>query len=292
MFDRRILFYGLFFTLLLIQPLSVFAQCSQQRAIHLQSHTEIQIKKLLQRCPNQRYAWNRLGDIYTDQNRLNQAVDAYQHALKGDPQFTIAYAGLADALSALDKHPEAAQAYQQFINGLDLEAQRGDPDGLLQYQSIYQRRLRKSAQHAGITLASHITRALTTQTRSIRGVVPVYHQPAKIDIPILFDFASDHLTEAAQVQVGQIAQSLQSPQLKDKTIQLIGHTDHIGSAAKNLQLSLRRANRIKNTLIQEGISASRLKTKGKGESEPIADNHTAHGRQQNRRVTLVNMGSE
>ncbi len=66
-----------------------------------------------------------------------------------------------------------------------------------------------------------------------------------------------------------------------------GHTDSRGSDAYNLKLSQRRADSVRQYLIDKGVPASRLDAVGKGESSPIADNATAEGRAQNRRVLLV-----
>lgn len=65
-----------------------------------------------------------------------------------------------------------------------------------------------------------------------------------------------------------------------------GHTDSVGSDAYNLKLSQRRANAVRDYLVQHGISASLIKTEGLGESKPVASNATADGRAQNRRVEL------
>ena len=66
-----------------------------------------------------------------------------------------------------------------------------------------------------------------------------------------------------------------------------GHTDDRGSDAYNQKLSQRRAESVRQYLIGKGLPASRLDAIGKGESNPIADNATAEGRAQNRRVLLV-----
>jgi len=71
-----------------------------------------------------------------------------------------------------------------------------------------------------------------------------------------------------------------------------GHTDSDGSAAYNLALSERRAAAVYRYLIdQAGISAGRLSSAGFGESQPIADNNSAEGKQRNRRVTAVVSGT-
>jgi outer membrane protein OmpA-like peptidoglycan-associated protein len=70
-------------------------------------------------------------------------------------------------------------------------------------------------------------------------------------------------------------------------VQVQGYTDGIGSVEYNLKLSDRRAATVKNYLVSQGVSASRLTTKGFGKSNPVATNDTADGRAQNRRVELV-----
>ena len=71
------------------------------------------------------------------------------------------------------------------------------------------------------------------------------------------------------------------------TVQVIGHTDNTGDAAYNQQLSARRASSVANILIQNGVSAGRIQSFGRGEDQPRASNLTPEGRQQNRRVDIV-----
>lgn len=72
------------------------------------------------------------------------------------------------------------------------------------------------------------------------------------------------------------------------TVRLLieGHTDNTGTVAKNLTLSEQRAQSIKAEMVKRGIAAERIETKGFGSSVPVADNKTAAGRTQNRRVTV------
>jgi len=67
-------------------------------------------------------------------------------------------------------------------------------------------------------------------------------------------------------------------------LEINGHTDNLGSAAMNLNLSQRRANAVKNYLIRCGIDGSRVTAKGYGPTMPVASNATSHGRSKNRRV--------
>ena len=89
----------------------------------------------------------------------------------------------------------------------------------------------------------------------------------------------------SELLVAEFAEFLSSnPHLK---VQIQGHTDNIGDAAANLNLSTRRAKRVTDTLYGYGIDASRLSSKGYGESRPVASNETEQGRAKNRRTVFV-----
>lgn len=74
---------------------------------------------------------------------------------------------------------------------------------------------------------------------------------------------------------------------KNFSLKLAGHTDDSGSDALNLRLSKDRAESIKAYLVSQGANASRIESVGYGESQPIASNKTAAGRQENRRVEFT-----
>ena len=76
----------------------------------------------------------------------------------------------------------------------------------------------------------------------------------------------------------------ENPEIK---LQIDGHTDAVGSDESNQILSDNRAASVKSYIVSKGIDESRITSAGHGESQPIADNKTAAGRQQNRRVEMV-----
>jgi outer membrane protein OmpA-like peptidoglycan-associated protein len=105
---------------------------------------------------------------------------------------------------------------------------------------------------------------------------------------VLFDFDSANLKPGAREKVAHVAGILKShPDLK---IEVEGHTDSVGSDGYNLRLSERRAESVRTSMVQQGVSRDVVGTAGFGESKPVATNGTAVGRQQNRRVEIVVSG--
>ena len=103
---------------------------------------------------------------------------------------------------------------------------------------------------------------------------------------ILFDVNSDKIKPTSYGVVKEIADVLQ--QNSGIKIKIIGHTDSDGDDSKNMELSKKRAESVKNALINDfQISDSRIQTDGKGESMPVGKNDTPEGKAQNRRVEFV-----
>jgi outer membrane protein OmpA-like peptidoglycan-associated protein len=73
----------------------------------------------------------------------------------------------------------------------------------------------------------------------------------------------------------------------DRNVLIVGYTDSIGGQDYNLGLSQRRADAVKFYLVQQGIDSARLSASGQGMGSPVADNSSATGRQQNRRVEVT-----
>jgi outer membrane protein OmpA-like peptidoglycan-associated protein len=100
-----------------------------------------------------------------------------------------------------------------------------------------------------------------------------------------FGFDSAIIKPGAEDEIARVAAVLiKYPQTN---ISIEGYTDSKGSEEYNMDLSSRRAEAVKNSLIGRGLSSSRLQTIGFGESKPLATNDTEAGRQQNRRVRIV-----
>lgn len=103
---------------------------------------------------------------------------------------------------------------------------------------------------------------------------------------IYFDTGSDQLRPESYATLEEVGSMLREH--GDLELSIEGHTDSQGDEASNLDLSDRRAASVRRYLVTEqGVDAARLTSRGVGESQPVASNDTAEGRQQNRRVELV-----
>lgn len=102
---------------------------------------------------------------------------------------------------------------------------------------------------------------------------------------ILFDFDSDRIRPESKPVLDELAQIL--ARHSDWKLDIVGHTDNVGSDTYNLTLSERRAKSTLTALIERGTDASRLTAQGLGEGSPLVSNDTAPGRAQNRRVELT-----
>ena len=101
---------------------------------------------------------------------------------------------------------------------------------------------------------------------------------------VTFDIDSAIVRPGLISEIDRIANILMKYQ--DTVIQVEGHTDSTGSESYNMDLSARRAEAVKNLLVQKGVDPSRILTIAFGESKPIASNEVDYGRAQNRRVEI------
>ena len=102
---------------------------------------------------------------------------------------------------------------------------------------------------------------------------------------LLFDFDQAVVRDEAKTNLRALASSLDK--YPDSDVVIIGHTDQLGSTDYNQGLSERRATAAASYLMTQGVSGSRLVTRGLGESEPKGSNETEAGRQANRRVEVA-----
>jgi outer membrane protein OmpA-like peptidoglycan-associated protein len=102
---------------------------------------------------------------------------------------------------------------------------------------------------------------------------------------VLFDTGKASLKAGATSNLNKLVAFLN--EYSDRTVLIEGYTDSVGSEDYNQGLSERRADSVKSYLTGQGIGSIRLSAAGKGESDPVASNDSAAGRQQNRRVEVI-----
>ena len=107
----------------------------------------------------------------------------------------------------------------------------------------------------------------------------------KVVLHFSFDFNSSKLDDKTKKYLKELAITLGKNKMLRLRIE--GHTDNIGTDVYNFRLSQKRADEVKNYLVQRGIELSRISSEGMGKLKPIADNDTENTRAQNRRVELI-----
>ena len=111
------------------------------------------------------------------------------------------------------------------------------------------------------------------------------------DSGILFATNKADLNATSKASLTQFAEVLKEN--RDMDIAIIGHTDNTGSDAVNNPLSKNRAQSVSKFLKSQGVASAQIKTiDGQGSTNPVADNSTAEGRKQNRRVEVYMYASE
>jgi len=109
-------------------------------------------------------------------------------------------------------------------------------------------------------------------------------QAVVIQADALFDFDKSVIRPDGKKSIDDALAKLNGVDLE--MVIATGHTDSVGTDAYNQKLSERRAAAVKDYLVSKGIPSAKITTIGKGESQPVATNKTAEGRQKNRRVDI------
>lgn len=191
--------------------------------------------------------------------------------------------GLAGAgLGAIENSTWAAggAVAGALAGGLICYAQDGDEDG----DGVFDRRDRcpgtqanTPVHHNGCALKEYPS-SLVTSPEVVEVVEPV-----RVELDVKFDFDQAVVKQGSQADIKSLADFMK--QYPQTTTTVEGHTDAIGTDAYNQGLSERRADAVRDVLVnQHGIATSRVSSVGYGESRPVADNTAESGRAINRRV--------
>jgi outer membrane protein OmpA-like peptidoglycan-associated protein len=145
----------------------------------------------------------------------------------------------------------------------------------------------------GVVLVAALLSACATPQQQQQGV-SVNQTARGVEISstdsILFDSGKYEIKDSGKVFMDRVAELLKSKTKNNVLIE--GHTDNVGRADFNQELSELRALSVAKALVDRGISKTRMKAKGYGPSKPIADNGTEAGRRLNRRTDIIILGEK
>lgn len=246
------------------------------------------------------------AELDTAKQSLMQAEAAFQD--EGDEPVTrdLAYIAERRAQSAearagiLQAERERAEAEKNFkkaqLQSLDtaksqLEAEREAREkteqrvvqakgeiAKTQAQLEAEKRAREAAEKRAAAALASLHEIAKVKEES-RGVV------VTLSGEVLFASGKHELLPIAREKLNEVAKALKDQGFKSLLVE--GHTDSRGNAAKNEELSFRRAESVRSHLIGQGISPDKVRATGLGAGRPVADNATPEGRANNRRVEIV-----
>lgn len=185
-----------------------------------------------------------------------------------------------DAQRAREEKEEAEQKEAESARAAQLSAEEAD-----QARRLAESRA-SEAEYARLEadLASQQITSLTRQLENLQlretesGVVVTLGD-------VLFASGQTTLVEGGRSSLAEVVDLLQTE--PDKKIRVEGHTDSLGDAETNLQLSEERAQAVLEALVSMGVSSERISALGMGEDFPIASNEDEDGRARNRRVDVI-----
>jgi outer membrane protein OmpA-like peptidoglycan-associated protein len=215
-------------------------------------------RESLELITHKAYVAQRYADIAKE--RINEGR-AKQQIAQGETQRNEVL--LQARTREADAAEHQASAAEQQANAAEQQAQRATADA-------------QTAQQRNQELERELERLNAKETE--RGVVLTLGD-------VLFDTAQNALKPGAGRTLDQLATFMQEH--ADRNVLIEGHTDARGEDDYNVVLSERRADAVREALVDRGIPSERIRSVGLGESYPIAGNDTAAGMQANRRVEIV-----
>ena len=200
--------------------------------------------------------------------------------------------GLAEKYAAMcsgfDNCPEEPEDFDGFQDDDGCPDPDNDRDGLCDPWVEAKGMLAQNAHICkGVDLCPDQSEALNNYKDDDGCPDEVPQPPKKVFVleGVNFESGKATITQDSHISLMMVVDIMET--FKEATFEIVGHTDNVGSKEKNKQLSADRAAAVKNFLVENGISESRIVTSGKGDSQPVASNKTPEGRAQNRRIEFI-----
>ena len=213
-------------------------------------------------------------DLGYTAGRRTETAEARARALmaEAETQRIVAQMNASTTSQAQRSSADLGRANQALASqGAELQAQGA------QLQNEVQRR--QAAEKRAAQAAADLARIASVKQEA-RGMV------ITLSGSVLFTSGSSTLLPGAQLKLNDVADALTKQDPESKMV-VEGYTDSQGTASSNQDLSQRRAQSVREYLVSRGIAADRITSAGFGPGRPIADNNSAEGRANNRRVEIV-----
>jgi len=209
-------------------------------------------------------------------NARDRAYVAQRKAELAEVQASIADAQTREAIA----RRQLQDANDQKLNNAQAEL-AGDKNVIAaqQAQLADEKQRRQEAERRAAEAIAQLTNIASIKQES-RGTV------ITLSGAVIFASGKSDLLPSAQEKLNQVADALRESEAGSKFV-VEGYTDSRGSDALNQGLSTQRAAAVRRYLISRGVSEDRITSQGFGKSNPVADNDTAEGRANNRRVEIV-----
>lgn len=230
------------------------------------------------------------SDLFEARQSLDAAEQAYMKEGSSNKTKNLAYiahrkavaaTAKAETLEAIEEKRVALADFQRFkdMHALAMRMELERAKGALsaaQRQAEAQRQARAASEAKTQDALNRIEGLRSAE--SDRGLV------LTLSGGLLFPTGKSQLTPAGKKKLAELTTSLKDDK---RNIVVVGHTDTKGSDEANMNLSKTRADAVREYLVSQGIDESRIRSEGKGETQPIADNATPEGRATNRRVEII-----
>jgi outer membrane protein OmpA-like peptidoglycan-associated protein len=183
------------------------------------------------------------------------------------------------------------QAERARLDSRTREADRAKSDALMARAETAEQKLAASAARSEADTALMAANASAAQAAELQRQLELLQaKPTDRGLVLtlgdtLFATGKAELKSGATANLDRITTFMN--EYPKRTAAIEGFTDSMGSDDMNQSLSQRRADAVKNYLVGQGVASNRLSSSGRGENAPVADNTSAEGRQQNRRVEVV-----
>ena len=275
--------------------------------ISINKNSPKELHRLADQAPQCGEVWEALGDYYYGKRVWNEAQESYQKALKllpGKKKIISRLEEIRPKVTALIENENDMLAYRRGLGGktqtlsgpasgeaspssgargeerLTIASTQQSMSGASEKPTARQAEQAKKTGVAGKTTEHRVKTAKNAGAPSLQEQG---HKAEKVGLVINFDFNSTELTPQSKKLLSQFAEVLNS-ELAGRSFLVEGNSDNVGERQYNMQLSIARAESVKNYLSGSGVAPARLKVRGFGFDKPIYDNATEEGRAKNRRV--------